>query len=76
MKVQPVQEEHFGVLVWVNPTLEAIRHDECLCWNCALLKPEQPDNCSIAQRLYELCCETHIATPVTRCPVWQLKKEV
>jgi hypothetical protein len=73
MKESPHYEEHYGVGVWVNPTLEAIRHDECLCWNCAKMKPGSDDHCRTAAMLYAVCRLCNVATPVTRCPDWQSK---
>ena len=74
MKGTPYQAEKHGQVVWVSPLLEEIRGEECLCWNCSRLKPQQPDNCSIAESLYRICVEYGVATPVTRCPVWQPKQ--
>jgi hypothetical protein len=73
MQQQPQQQVHDGVTVWVNPTTEPIREAECLCFNCADLKPGQPDNCHIAQALYQICLRENVAFPVTRCPVWKPK---
>jgi|WetSurMetagenome_2_1015567.scaffolds.fasta_scaffold441091_2 hypothetical protein len=67
MKAQLKQEEHYGVVVWVNPTTEALRRTECLCLNCTCLKPGKTDNCPYAQRLYEVCKDGNIALAVTRC---------
>lgn len=65
--------------VWVNPVTEAMRKDECLCLptggNCANLKPNQPDNCPIAQALFEACVAGKTALMVTRCSLYQPKTE-
>lgn len=76
MKEAPRQEEHYGNMVWVNPTTEAIRREECLCLNCNKCKPGQPNHCHIAQALYEVCKRENIALAVTRCPIdmFELKK--
>ena len=39
MKEQPKKEVHYEKEVWVNPTTELLRKIECLCLNCAFLKP-------------------------------------
>jgi len=57
--------------VWVNPTTEALRKDECLCLNgCARMKPGQPDHCEIAARLYIACIDGKTALIVTRCSLY------
>lgn len=71
MKKQPKKEIYYGQKVWVNPTTESIRKEECLCLNCGSLKPGQSDNCPIAQSLYEVCVDRNVAIAITRCPVWK-----
>ena len=71
MEEYPTKEKHHGKEVWVNPTTESIRKEECLCFNCNLLKPDQQDNCFIAKLLYEACAQNDIALMVTRCPLWE-----
>ena len=53
---------------------EYIRRAECLCLNCGNLKPGQPDNCQIAQALFEVCVRENVALAVTRCPIWKTKE--
>ena len=74
MQKHPQSETHYGVGVWVNPITEALRKTECLCLNCKNLKPG-PDNCAIAQALYQICVQENVALVVTRCPVWKSKAE-
>lgn len=74
MQQVPQQEEHYGHDVWVNPTTEALRRSECLCLNCDNLKPGQPDNCQIAQQLYQVCVSENVALTITRCPIWKPKE--
>ena len=71
MEKHPKKETHYGKEVYVNPTTESMRKEECLCLNCGCLKPGQPDNCPIAQSFYEICVEKNIALIVTRCPLWK-----
>ena len=75
MKQAPQQEIHYGTKVWVNPTTEAVRKEECLCWNCEKLKPNQPDNCVKAEKLYQICKTEDLAVITCRCPAWEPKKE-
>jgi hypothetical protein len=70
MKKQPKKEAHFGNEVWVNPTTESLRRQECLCLNCGRLKPGQPDNCAIAEAFYKICVNANIAIMITRCRMW------
>lgn len=72
---QPIQETHYGKLVWVNPTTESIRRKECLCLNCAVLNSGQPDHCPTAKRLYEECVGSDIALIITRCPRFEKTQE-
>jgi hypothetical protein len=78
MQVRPVQEEHYGGVVWVNPTIEALRKSESLCYNCARLKSEAPEaeQCQIALAFYRRCKTENVALAVTRCPVWESLPEV
>ena len=72
MRQPAKQETHYGKEVWVNPTTESLRKEECLCLNCAKLKPG-PENCRIAQSFYEICVKENIALAVTRCPIFAPK---
>ena len=73
MKQKPKMEVHYKAAVWVNPTTELIRREECFCWNCDNLKPGQPDNCVKAEKLYQICKNEDLALIVTRCPAWKEK---
>src|SRR3989344_1288760 len=74
MKQEPEQEERYGEKVWVNPTTEEIRREECLCWNCDNLKIGEPDNCVKAEKLYQVCKSENLAVILTWCPIWKPKK--
>lgn len=65
--------EHHGRMVWVQSDLKGKHRDHCLCWNCDKLKPGQPDNCPIAQKLYAICVEHGTVNPVYECPEFQPK---
>jgi hypothetical protein len=72
MKKKPRKETHpRDGEVWVNPTTESLRKDECLCLNCAKCRPGQPYHCPIAQALFDVCKKGKIALAVTRCPEWE-----
>lgn len=63
------QYEHHGTNVWVRSDLKGTHRDNCLCFApCAKFKPGEPDNCPIAQRLFELDVEHGLVTPVYECP--------
>lgn len=76
MKKRPDKEVHYKVEVWVNQTTESMRRKECLCLNCESLKPEQPDNCSVAQAFYDISVKENTALMVTRCPSWLEREKV
>ena len=73
MQQRPKQEAHYGKDVWVNPTTESLRKTECLCLNCANMKPGEFDHCHIAKSLYSICKMENVALAVTRCPLWKPK---
>jgi hypothetical protein len=65
--------EHHGAAVFVRKDLKGRHRDNCLCWSCDKLKPGQPNNCPIAQKLYGLCVEHNLVTPVYECPEFSVK---
>lgn len=69
-----VGEEHYGEDVWVNKDTETLRKKNCLCLQCAKMKPAL-DNCPYAQVFYENCKRGNIALMVTRCRGWQPKEK-
>ena len=73
MQKKPKEEVHYGETVWVNPTTENLRRDECLCFNCDNMKPGEPDHCHIASAFYEVCKRENVALIVARCPLWKPK---
>jgi hypothetical protein len=72
MEKEPIQQTHYGALVWVNPTTEELRKTECLCLNCSNMKFGDA-NCPIAKALYTICINSDVALAVTRCPLWTPK---
>lgn len=72
MQNQPVQIEKYGNKVWTNETMDNLRKTECLCLNCANMKPGD-NNCPIANTLYQICLADNVAMAITRCPLWKPK---
>ena len=64
------KETHYDCDVWVNTKTEAVRRDECLCFNCG-----EMGCCEIAARFYELCVEFETALIMTRCREWRPNKK-
>ena len=62
---RPIQQEHYGALVWVNTKIDALRGSECLCLHCGGRR-----ECGTAAQLLRLCCDHELALAVTRCPDW------
>jgi hypothetical protein len=76
MKRKPKQEFHYRQKVWVNPTTETIRKEECLCHNCDNLKTDKlVDNCTKAEALFQIIQRENVALIITRCPAWKPKDE-
>jgi len=69
-----IQYQHHGTQVWVREDLKGKHREHCLCWSpCALFKPDDPDNCPIAQANYEFCVKHNVTLPVWECPVFEEK---
>lgn len=66
MKIE--QYEHHGATVSVATELKGKHREHCLCFGCAKFNPGTTDNCPKAQRLFQLCVEEHMVTPVYECP--------
>jgi len=63
------QYEHHGESVYVISELKGQHRKNCLCFNgCLKFKPGEPDNCPIAQAVYENCVKYNITTPMYECP--------
>jgi len=76
MKPRLTRYEHHGVYVWVEERLKGTHRDHCLCYRCGKFNPDGPDaNCPIASRLFALCCEEDVVTPVFECPAFAESKE-
>lgn len=62
--------EHLDPVVMLSEVVGKHR-DHCLCFNgCIHFKPGTPENCKIAQAIYETCVKYNVVTPVYECPVF------
>ena len=76
MKVNKYEQyEHHDKVVWTRTATKGKHWKFCLCHSCELLKIGQPNNCPIARKLYGLCIEENLVTPVFECPKFQKKVE-
>lgn len=64
-----VQYEHHGKAVWVDSELKGQHRSHCLCFSCDNFKPETREgNCPIANKVFAVCVEHNLTTPVYECP--------
>ena len=63
---------HHEALVCVDSRLKGKHRDNCLCFKCRYFKPNTESNCCIAQRLFSICKEYHLVTPVYECPYFDI----
>ncbi|KKL61841.1 hypothetical protein LCGC14_2191260 [marine sediment metagenome] len=71
---QIVKYEHHGQQVFTDETLKGKHRDYCLCFQCARLDINDPkNNCPIASRLFQICIEENLTTPVFECPKYKPK---
>lgn len=63
-----IKYNHHGKEVWVNKDLKGKHKDHCLCFSCENFKPNQADNCEIAEENYSLCKKHNLVLPVYECP--------
>ncbi|HXK37355.1 MAG TPA: hypothetical protein VJ553_07275 [Candidatus Paceibacterota bacterium] len=74
MEQAPRRERHYRRMVWVNPTTESLREQECLCFNCNRMRPGAANHCPIATAFYGVCRLTATAFAMTRCPKFEFKR--
>ena len=61
--------EHHGKMVAVEESNKGKHRENCLCWKCSKFTPDNREtNCPIANKLYAICCEHNVTTPVWECP--------
>lgn len=71
------QYDHHGRRVWVRSDLKGRHREHCLCFSCALFKPERREqNCKIANSVFEVCVQFGLCTPVFECPAFVEKPAV
>jgi len=58
---------------WGFTEYEGRHRQLSLCWSCLWLQPETPDNCPIAQAVFDLDKDHGITTPVLECPEFEQK---
>lgn len=60
---------HHDAENYVDSALKGKHREHCLCYKCASFKPQSRDeNCPIANKLYQICVDENIVTPVYECP--------
>jgi len=63
---------HYGVEVSVWEDLKGQHSKQCLCYaHCKFFLPGRPNNCPLAQGLYEYDVKNHMVTPVFECPKYE-----
>jgi len=62
--------------VAVIPQNQGKHKDNCLCYQrCRWFKPGTPENCAIAQDLYEFDVRNDLVTPVWECAMYRSTDE-
>lgn len=70
-----IEYEHHGQIVKVDEDLKGKHRDHCLCHRCEKFVPEdRGKNCQIANRLFQICRDFNLVTPVYECKVFEEKK--
>lgn len=73
MKV--IRYEHYGANVAVYDELKGRHREHCLCYHpCIKFNPNTPENCPIAQAVYENCVKFNIVTPMWECKEFEAGK--
>ena len=68
MLIETEWYEHHGANVAVRVSLKGQHRAFCLCHACKSFKPDTPENCVIAEKVYSLCKEENLVLPVWECP--------
>jgi hypothetical protein len=64
---------HHGAEVFVDSELKGQHRAHCLCYRCANFHPGKTENCAIAQKLYQICVDFDLVTPVYECPAYRVR---
>ena len=62
------QYEHHGRMVWVRSNLKGAHKHVCLCYACEKFKPNEDDNCTVAEGNFQYCVKHDLVLPVWECP--------
>ena len=72
---KPIRVHKYGHDCWETQAMDTLRKEHCMCLFCERLKPNQSDNCEIAQFLFDNVCKKYgNAFIMTRCPIWVEKE--
>ena len=64
----------FGKELAVQEELVGKHRGHCLCWQeCIHFKPNEEDNCPVAQSLFEFNKKFGVTTPVWECETYESK---
>jgi len=63
--------EHHGALVAVDEELKGKHREHCLCYRCDLFKPNQVDNCDLAEQNFRACKINNMTMPVYECRIFK-----
>ena len=67
-----IKSEHHGWVVSIQEDLKGRHREHCLCHlDCKNFKPGTPENCPLAQELFEYCVKYGMTTPVWECPKFE-----
>ena len=69
-----VEYKHHGTSVCVRKHLLGLHKEHCLCWICAHFAPDgsRAKNCPIANRLFKICVDYNVVTPVWECAAFEM----
>jgi hypothetical protein len=67
--------KHHGAFVVVRSDLKGKHRKHCLCFQgCTHFNPGNADNCRMAEKIYQLCRDFNMVTPVWECPAYYQKQ--
>ena len=62
-----IRYEHHGIPMAVRRDLVGQHRAHCLCYSCEAFVPGSALNCPVAKKLYALCVDHSVVTPVWEC---------
>lgn len=67
-----IKYDHHNVEVSVQSHLKGRHREHCLCYkNCKFFKPNDTNNCEIAQQNFRVCLTYDIVAPIFECPKYE-----